>query len=454
MAGTSFSSQGSISGTPQAGLLGNLSNAFNTVKSGLGGFSPSGQTQGALTGNPTPPVSPTYGKVEGVLAPSNPTGIGTNAPQNTAGILAPNLGVKPSTPVKSITTPDGTQTTFHAPDTSTPAPAPIAPVNTTPPGTNGNNGTNFQQNLANVQTESNQGNSAAENQAYNQALQKSILLNAGAQNEQNAGHAGSSNTLNQASTDQLGTDYSNIFLPQTTANLQGEKGILNPELNQALTAESGIMSGILPEQQLATGGAENVAGLTAPQQYGPTGIPFSPGTGTVGPLAGTSATSGGNGTGSLANIGALQTTQDQGAQVQNMKGIQTQAQALGTNLTNLISQSGFNSTNGGIATSAINGIKQWVNNQSGDPQYKVASDLIQEIASKYSSLLNSSGGTPTDVSNTTQSIINGLASGQSIEQVISSLDKNATDSISALSSAANGNSQSQNTSSNSSIYNF
>jgi hypothetical protein len=116
---------------------------------------------------------------------------------------------------------------------------------------------------------------------------------------------------------------------------------------------------------------------------------------------------------------------------------------LSQNLGSLISSAGINPNNASVFTGFLNGVNQWLNTQSGDPQYQNFANLLSEISSRYASILNQSGGTPTDQSTISHSIINGLASGQSIQQVLSSLDKNATDSINALknssqSNAANG----------------
>lgn len=137
-----------------------------------------------------------------------------------------------------------------------------------------------------ISTASNQGNAAQENQAYNQALQNEITIQAAQQNAQLAPYAGSQNNLSQGTTNQLGTNYSNIFRPQSTANLQGEEGLLNPLLSQAGTAAAGTMAGILPEQQLATQGA--TALQTGAQNTASRGLSAQQGIlGAVAPLANT-----------------------------------------------------------------------------------------------------------------------------------------------------------------------
>ena len=204
---------------------------------------------------------------------------------------------------------------------------------------------------------------------------------------------------------------------------------------QGLQVQAGTQAGSMAQNQANRNlaGQEAVLGAVQPHPYGLTSTPYNSATGTYGGMAGTS---GAGGNGSLASVGGLLQTQNMGGQVKTMQGIQAQAQTLGTNLSNLISQAGINPANMGVTTSFINGVNQWLNGQAGDPKYQNFANLISEVASKYSNILNQSGGTPTDVSTTTHNIINGLASGQSIQQVLQSLDKNATDSITALDKAS------------------
>lgn len=172
---------------------------------------------------------------------------------------------------------------------------------------------------------------------------------------------------------------------------------------------------------------------------------FGYGSNVVNPLTGQSYGAGGAGQGGAFSGGQVMEQQKQGGDYQSMLGAQQQAQSLASNLSTLIKQANINPANAGPFTTYINGINQWINNKSGNPQYQNAANLISEVASKYSNILNQSGGTPTDVSDTTHAIINGLASGKSIDQVLSTLDKNATDSINALKNAGQGNQGSRGT---------
>jgi hypothetical protein len=119
----------------------------------------------------------------------------------------------------------------------------------------------------------------------------------------------------------------------------------------------------------------------------------NPLTGQFGNIAGTQ----GGGTG-LSQIGGLQSQIQQGGQIQTMTGQQAQEQGLATNLTDLIDSSGVTVSAPGALQNFVGGVNQWLNTQSGDPKYQNFANLIGEISSRYASILNQSGGTPTDQS--------------------------------------------------------
>lgn len=222
------------------------------------------------------------------------------------------------------------------------------------------------------------------------------------------------------------------------AEAGGEQGLLQNLTANSEAALTGEMSAAQAAAQAATGqqatqqsGLAGAAGLSAPQGANSLGT-FNPTTGQY------NSYGGGTG-GGASEAGAVQTQIQQGSQVQTMVGQQSQAQALAQNLSSLIESAGINPNNTSVFTGFMNGVNQWLNTQSGDPQYQNFANLLNEISSRYASILNQSGGTPTDQSTISHSIINGLASGQSIQQVLGSLDKNATDSINALKGAAGNN---------------
>lgn len=235
---------------------------------------------------------------------------------------------------------------------------------------------------------------------------------------------------------------------QQTANIEGspidlslatgQEGILNRLYASKQAALAGQLSGAQAAAQTATGqqatqlgGLESAAGLAQPQPANALG--------TFNPVTGQYSQYGGGQGGGAAVAGAVGTQIQQGAAVQTMKGQQSQAQALAKNLGSLIDSAGINPTNASALTAFANGVNQWINTQSGDPQYQNFANLINEISSRYASILNQAGGTPTDQSTISHSIINGLASGQDIKTVLGSLDKNADDSIDALRRTSQGN---------------
>ena len=160
--GISFNQSGSNANDPLAGIQASWKSqpaplSINTAPAGTPASSP--VSSGLITGTgqyASTNASPsTYGKVTGVLAPSNPTGAGTSAYQAPAQTATPSPyagGKAPDDPSNMYNTATGQlNPNYQAP---LPTPTPNSPVNTTPPGTLGNPGTSFQQNLANVQTAS------------------------------------------------------------------------------------------------------------------------------------------------------------------------------------------------------------------------------------------------------------------------------------------------------------
>lgn len=240
----------------------------------------------------------------------------------------------------------------------------------------------------------------------------------------------------------------------------GEQGLLNNQYASKLANAQGALTNALTanqqEQSAYTGAGSlaNTAGGVATGQQGTqqSGLAAAAGLaapqnanqfGTYNPTTGEYEQYGGGSGGGASTAGAVGTQVQQGAQVQQMTGQQAQAQALAQNLNSVIESAGINPAtpgNAGPMTAYVNGANQWLQNNTGDPQYQNFANLISEISSRYASILNQSGGTPTDQSALSHTIINSLAGGQSIQQVLQSLDKNATDSINALKGASQNNS--------------
>ena len=231
---------------------------------------------------------------------------------------------------------------------------------------------------------------------------------------------------------------------------QGTQGLVNQQYQTRLAAAQGALQNALQQAQLEQSGYAQAGGLAQGQQQlqqaaltgaagfaAPQLAPYGQGyylpTQAGGPSGGQPV--GTNGSGPAIG-GSVETQRQQGAAVQNMIGTQRQAQSLATNLSSLMNSANINPANASVFTSFINGVNQWINDQSGDPQYQNFANLINEISSRYASILNQAGGTPTDQSQISHAIINGLANHEDIQTVLQSLDKNATDSIAALKSAS------------------
>ena len=147
------------------------------------------------------------------------------------------------------------------------------------------------------------------------------------------------------------------------------------------------------QQATQLGALGQAGGLAQPSLAAPGQSYANPLTGQFGNIAGTQ----GGGTG-LSQIGGLQSQIQQGGQIQTMTGQQAQEQGLATNLTDLIDSSGVTVSAPGALQNFVGGVNQWLNTQSGDPKYQNFANLIGEISSRYASILNQSGGTPTDQS--------------------------------------------------------
>lgn len=258
----------------------------------------------------------------------------------------------------------------------------------------------------------------AQNQ-YNQANQQLKDLQT-QEAQQNANIGGSRTNLAEAGGEQ--GLLQNLYGTQASA-LTGEMTAAQAAAQNATTQQGTQQSG------LAAAGAE-----AAPQNANALG--------TYNPATGQYSQYGGGTGGGAATAGAVGTQMEQGATVQTMTGNQAQAQSLTQNLTNLLKQNNINPTMpGGISAlqGVASGIQQWIDTQTGDPHYQNYANLINEISQKYATILNSSGGTPTDQSQLSHQIINALASGQDLQTVIQQLDQNATGSIDALKKASGSN---------------
>ena len=250
--------------------------------------------------------------------------------------------------------------------------------------------------------------------------------------------------LQQSKEGQADQSFENLNNPIPAFAKGGRENSINSSAAFEQAAEAATMNAAANQECIQTGqqatqlgGQETAAGLVAPTPANIYGQ-FNPATGLV--TGYNSGTAENPSTGGVATGGAIQTHAQQGSAVQTMTGTLTQAQGLASTLSDAITSAGYNPVQGiGPATTFANGVNDWLQKNSGSPQYQTVANLISEVANKYAAILNQSGGTPTSVTQVQQQIINGLASGTQIKDILANLDTNAQTSINALKSASQTN---------------
>lgn len=404
-----FSSQGSQSGNAFQGLLGNNTtqgfntNAFSSAPKISGLTLPPTDSQGLVA---PPTQNPLTGRGQPATLPTPPQ-------PPTAGII------KPTTPVKKITTPDGTTQEFHKPDSTT-TPPPV-----TPPAP----GTNFQQNLGGVLAASNVQN----NPQYQALEEQNRILNTGATESARAGGAGGfGNTLTPAESGILGPNYVAQFNPNASPEvIAAEKASESPYLSGAIAGNAAEQANMIQAGQLATQGAENVAGLTAPQPTGPTTAEYLPGQNKFAQTAGAAG-----GAAGLSGIGALQQQQQQGADVQTMTSSLGQTSSLINKAKQDIKTANFNPDPIQLGNFA----RQWIaGNAVSDPQYANVINDLSEIANTIAPVLGTPGN-PTNMKTIiAQELVPRLLQGQDIGTVLDNLEQNAQLKINSAKTASQTN---------------
>lgn len=122
-----------------------------------------------------------------------------------------------------------------------------------------------------------------------------------------------------------------------------------------------------------------------------------------------------------ATAGGIQSSQQQ--QIASYKSAQQQGQNLASQVTDLISHFGLNPSD----VNAVNAGIQKIAQNTSSPQYQILSNYLNDVASRYSQVLTPPGGTATDTTRAiATSMLNATASGTSIQQVLQSLDQQAS----------------------------
>lgn len=382
-------------------------NALNN----MGGLFPFPKTQAQTSGVTSVPSSSSnpYGlRVTGLTTPKViPTSAATSSePGSMSSYVAPKI----TAPV------GGTQNTgITQNQTAAPIVNPNAPVSATAPGTQGNPGTNFPQNLGNVQTAS------TPNQTYQNAIQQQLGVNQSVLQPLTQAQMVASQLGYGGQNESVGQNLADAQRAFTTGGLAGELGSLNNKISQGLTGAGQELQGLsaaqqatLGGQQLQTQGAESVAGLTAPQPYGITTTPYQPGTNTFGTLPG-----GGSG---AFSAGQVQGNVASGQQFQTMLlPAYNNAGTIKGDLQNFLSQ------NPDINSSALNSAnfaKNWISGtQLSDPKQQELAQYLTEFTNTLTPIIGSQG----DVTNFKQSLVNSLinatAQGQSLSQALDNIYK-------------------------------
>lgn len=214
----------------------------------------------------------------------------------------------------------------------------------------------------------------------------------------------------------------------------GAQGMLKQSYNTAnAAAEDRVQNALTSQGNQIT--ALNNAGNLAKPILGSVGqVPYNPTMGTQGSYLGTT---GGNSLNEIGKTlgqfnGAQTTAENQYVQTEAYKSAHQQAQNLQNQLGNLISSMGLNPNDLNVANQGL----QLIAKNTSDSRYQILQNYITDVASRYAQVLTPTGGSQTDtVRDTAQGMINGLASGSSILQVLNSLDQQAQ----AVSSGVNTN---------------
>lgn len=189
----------------------------------------------------------------------------------------------------------------------------------------------------------------------------------------------------------------------------------------------------------AATGQYNALASQAKPELGSIGqVPFSPTTQEQGQILGSTQPGGLQAAGNLlgqfsgaqtagAALGGVEAQQT--AQQEAYKSAHQQAAALQSQVTDLIKQFGLNPSDINLANAGIQKIAQNVS----DPRYQILNNYLADIASRYSQVLTPAGGSATDTTRAVAAgMLNGIASGNSIIQVMNALDQQAQAVISTV----------------------
>jgi len=445
------------------------SSAFNTTgavpKQSM--YNPFGNTSSGVIGtiNKATTMSPTpvtQGTTPGVIKPPNMTPYqGSFAQQQGTITSAP----KPTTPVKSIVSPDGSKTEYHAPtqqqlapddksykfntltgqpnpnyvDPNAPKPEVKKPISSAVPQEQIQNvGQAGQQTANEAQTQGLLTNKfqqpiegfADKDKAIQDITQQLADLDK-AEAEQMAAIGQAQGTIQYK--EGQGRILQQLYLSKRTAltnqmnALTGQLGAWNTQQSTQQGAAQSAYTGAQTQAQrgLSAQGTVLNAGLYQPTSIGQ--LPYSAITGQAGGMLG--------GQGGLSTLGALQQQQAQGSNVQNMIGAYNQASPLIETAKQQIASAGFNIS----PVALVNQLQQYVNKGIvPSAEYANIFNTLSEIATTISPVLGAQGAQTDLKTMISQEFIPKLMQGQDIGTVLDNIEKNALAKINALKTTSQG----------------
>ena len=121
-----------------------------------------------------------------------------------------------------------------------------------------------------------------------------------------------------------------------------------------------------------------------------------------------------------------QTAGSQYTQIQNYQSSQKQAKNLTSQFEDLLQSSGVNPSE----FQKANGVLQTIASNTSDSRYKMLDNYVKEISAAYAGILAGGGDVTNQVRDSATGMLDGLASGQSLTQVLNQIDQAASAKIS------------------------
>lgn len=417
-----------------------------------------GSTSGVIKPKPMNPAMYGQGTVSiGNTQTSTPSQgqngvINLGSSNNPTASLGINRGLldthAPTTAVKSKTDAQGNKVDFHAPDTTT--------TTTTPTATGAKTYTQEEHDkaiadaLAAEKAKTPQVGTQTQNaQNVLDVSDKNALAEGASSASALYGMLGNERKLapfSGGTTQSLDQSYANLTRPQSVGSFNTKSNLFDVQNGILQNAANTRTDQALQSQRIGQAGAQSVLSAGAPI----TGVQY--GTQTIDPLTGkniaTDAGQFGSGPQAAANV---QSAKDQASQINAYKSAQQQGQNLAAQATDLITTFGLNPSE----INKVNGAIQLIAANTSNPQYKMLNNYLADISSRYSQILTPPGGTSTDTTRAVASgMLDSLASGSSLKQVLDSLDQQANAVIAGVPTSFGNNSSGGSTGGGNGIYSF